>query len=153
MFDKNLIHTIQEESAQWDRPVLSVYLNVDPSHETNLNQGYLARYKTALRQAEERLALDGDGLERFRSVSKAVEQQLSDYEPDAKALILFRTPKGRGWRRGMGMPVRECVDWAEQPVLEPLVELLDEQERYAVALVDRAHARVFVAHLGEIEYR
>jgi peptide subunit release factor 1 (eRF1) len=35
--------------------------------------------------------------------------------------------------------------------LEPLAEVLDEYERYGVALIDRGRARLFVAHLGEIE--
>ena len=151
MFEKNLIRTIREQSERWDRPLLSFYLNVDPSQETNLNKGYVARYKTAVRELEARLALEGAALERFRKVAKRVEKQLSDYEPDAKAVVSFRTPKGRSWKRGIHVRVREVVEWADAPALEPLVEVLDEHERYGVALADRGRARIFVTHLGEIE--
>jgi peptide subunit release factor 1 (eRF1) len=151
MFDKNLMKTIREQSERWDAPVLSVYLNVDPSQQRNLNQGYLARYKTGVRELEARLGLDEAALDLFRKVTRRVEKQLADYEPDAKALVLFRTPRGRSWRRGLHVPVREVVEWADAPALEPLAEVLDEHERYGVALVDRGRARIFAAHLGEIE--
>ena len=35
MFEKNLISTIREQFGRCQRPILSVYLNVDPSQETN----------------------------------------------------------------------------------------------------------------------
>jgi hypothetical protein len=37
------------------------------------------------------------------------------------------------------------------PDLAPLLRLLDEHERYAVALVDKEKARLFSVFLGEIE--
>ena len=151
MFEKNLIQTIREQSERWGKPVLSVYLNVDPSQETNLNQGYLARYRTAVRALEARLGLEEAALEGFRTVASLVDQQLASYQPDAKALVLFRDSNGNSWIRGMRVLVREAVEWADAPTLEPLAEVLDENERYGIALVDRGKARLFVAHLGEIE--
>ena len=151
MFEKNLIGTIREQAQRWDKPVLSVYLNVDPSHEVNLNQGYLARYRTAVRDVETRLVQEEGAFEQFRRVASRVEKQLAGYTPAAKALVLFRTPKGKSWMRGLQVPVREAVEWADAPALEPLAEVLDEHERYGVALADRGKARIFVAHLGEIE--
>jgi peptide subunit release factor 1 (eRF1) len=151
MFNKNWIPSIREWAADNDEPMLSVYLNVDPSHETNLNQGYLTRFKAAVRSVAERLAHDEAALEQFEGVAEALEKELQDYKPDAKALVIFRTPDGRDWRRGVRVNVRETVAWSQSPALEPLVEMLDEHERYGVALVDKGRARLFVAHLGEIE--
>ncbi|MEZ5361878.1 MAG: hypothetical protein R2748_05900 [Bryobacterales bacterium] len=151
MFEKNLSKTIREQAERWDKPVLSMYLNVDPSQEVNLNQGYLARYRAAVRDVEGRLVHEKGLLEQLRKVASSVEKRLTDYEPDAKAVVLFETPKGNAWMHGLHVSVRECVEWADAPALEPLAEVLDEHERYGVALVDRGRARIFVAHLGEIE--
>jgi len=151
MIEKNFLQSVRQWAAGADDPVLSVYLNVDPSDEKNLNQGYLTRFKTGVRKIAERLAHDEAELERFRRVAGALEKELEDYKPDAKALAIFQTPHGLDWRCGVRVKVRECVDWTTSPLLEPMVEMLDEHERYGVALVDRGRARLFAAHLGEIE--
>ena len=150
MFPKDLIRTVQEDAAAWVGPVLSVYLNVDPSQDTNLNRGYLARFKTAVRKVEEGHSWHGK-LEEFRRTTRLLETEIGDYTPDAKALMIFRTPEGKGSRHRFRVRMREAVLWAAGPALEPLAEALDEHERYGVALVDRGRARLFVAQLGEIE--
>jgi peptide subunit release factor 1 (eRF1) len=47
--------------------------------------------------------------------------------------------------------VRNGVWWRDTPYLRPLIEILDEHERYGVVLTDREHARLFTVVLGEIE--
>jgi peptide chain release factor subunit 1 len=47
--------------------------------------------------------------------------------------------------------VRNTLRWLDKPYVRPLLELMDEHERYGVVLTDRAHARLFTIFLGEIE--
>lgn len=151
MIEKNLLQSVRQWAAGADEPVLSVYLNVDPSDAKNLNQGYLTRFKTAVRKIAEALAHDEAALGQFRTVAALVGKELAEYEPDTKALAIFQMPYGLNWRCAVRVPVREAVEWAPSPMLEPMVEMLDEHERYGVALVDRGRARLFAAHLGDIE--
>jgi len=51
----------------------------------------------------------------------------------------------------LNVRVRSVARWDETPYVRPLVELLDEYERYCVALADRERARLFTIYLGEIE--
>jgi peptide chain release factor subunit 1 len=47
--------------------------------------------------------------------------------------------------------VRNGLWWRDTPYARPLIEILDEHERYGVILTDREHARLFTVFLGEIE--
>ncbi|MCL6641247.1 MAG: host attachment protein [Candidatus Rokubacteria bacterium] len=47
--------------------------------------------------------------------------------------------------------VRDHLAFEPVPDVAPLLELFDEYERYAVALVDKEHARLFTVFGGEIE--
>jgi peptide chain release factor subunit 1 len=49
------------------------------------------------------------------------------------------------------VPVADHLAFEPTPDLAPLLELVDEYERYAVALVDKETARLFTVFLGEIE--
>jgi peptide chain release factor subunit 1 len=48
-------------------------------------------------------------------------------------------------------PLTTAVHWGETLYVRPLLELLDDYERYGVILVDKERARVFTVFLGEIE--
>jgi peptide subunit release factor 1 (eRF1) len=47
--------------------------------------------------------------------------------------------------------VPNILTWRDVPYVRPLLELIDEHERYGVVLTDREHARLFSIFLGEIE--
>jgi peptide chain release factor subunit 1 len=56
------------------------------------------------------------------------------------------------WAREVNASVQNNAHWSEAPYLLPLLEILDEYERYRVVLVDRTQARLFTVFMGEIEY-
>jgi peptide subunit release factor 1 (eRF1) len=49
------------------------------------------------------------------------------------------------------VPVADAAHAGPTPYIRPLLDVLDEYERYAVALVDKEKARLFTVYLGEIE--
>jgi peptide subunit release factor 1 (eRF1) len=55
------------------------------------------------------------------------------------------------WAYELHVPVMTEVRWSEKPYLRPLLEIIDEHERYGMILTDRAQARLFSIFLGEIE--
>jgi peptide chain release factor subunit 1 len=73
-------------------------------------------------------------------------------EPRAKGFLCFSDDSENFfWTREIKAPVRNQARWSDTPYIAPLLEILDEYERYGVILVDKAHARLFSVYIGEIE--
>jgi peptide subunit release factor 1 (eRF1) len=91
-------------------------------------------------------------LKLLRAAADEVYSELEDYKPNAKSLVLMRDAKsGKNWRQEFQIPIAEIVEWAQSPYLLPLVEALDEHERFAVVLIERGRARIFVVCAGQAE--
>jgi peptide chain release factor subunit 1 len=134
-----------------DHPVLSVYLDVDQSRETNRNRKFEVSLGNLLRGLEQGL-VDVFEREEFAAYAERVKRFVSVYRPGARSLVIFCDALGDFfWHREMEVPVRSEARWSEIFYLRPLLETLDEYERYGVILADRAQARLFTVHLGEIE--
>jgi peptide chain release factor subunit 1 len=134
-----------------DHPVLSVYLDVDQSRETNRNRKFEVSLGNLVRGLEQGL-VDVFEREEFAAYAERVKRFVSVYRPGARSLVIFCDALGDFfWHREMEVPVRSEARWSEIFYLRPLLETLDEYERYGVILADRAQARLFTVHLGEIE--
>ena len=132
-------------------PVLSVYLNVDQSRETNLNRKFEVSLGNLLRELEQGL-IDGFEREVFAASAERMRRFVADYQPAARNLVILCDALGDFlWHRELNVPLRNEVRWSEAFYLRPLIEALDEFERYGVVLADRAQARLFTVYLGEIE--
>ena len=88
----------------------------------------------------------------FRAAAQSVLSRLEDQPWSGRSLALF-SPSGGGspWWRELRIPMRSQAHWGPTPFLRPLIEALEEYERYGVALVDKARARLFTIFLGKIE--
>ena len=81
-------------------------------------------------------------------------QAVASYQPQGRALALFcDASDGFFWQRDLKVGVETEVRWDERPYLRPLIEAMDEHERYGVVLVSREQARLFTIMLREIEER
>jgi peptide chain release factor subunit 1 len=68
------------------------------------------------------------------------------------AVIYSCTPR-RLWEVfQLQVRTRPMARFAERPILAPLAALLDDHERYAVALVDKDRARLLQVFLGRVEH-
>jgi peptide chain release factor subunit 1 len=73
-------------------------------------------------------------------------------EPHGKAVALFSCQARGLWQvHLLAVHAEDHLAFELMPDLAPLLRLLDEHERYAVALVDKEKARLFSVFLGEIE--
>src|ERR1700724_1825644 len=81
-----------------------------------------------------------------------VGEWLDRFPPVGLGLAIFGCPPAGLWEAfHLHVPVRNRLVVEATPYVEPLLDLLDEYERYAVALVDKEKARFFSVFLGEIE--
>ncbi len=126
---------------RFETPVLSVYLNVDPTDRTR--DEYRLRLRQLLKQAEG--AADHADIE-------AVEAFFDhEYDWSGRGAVVFSCQKENFWRsHSLAIPVRSGVTVANRPYIKPLAELVDAYGSYAVAVVDRRQARMLLFDVGEL---
>jgi peptide chain release factor subunit 1 len=128
--------------------VLSAYLDLTP--ERQLRRAFAIAFKAGVQQAREQL--DERGREELARESERVETWLETAEPHGKSVAVFTCePRGLWETHFLPARVADAVTFQPVPHVEPLLEILDEYERYAVAVVDKERARLFTVFMGQIE--
>ncbi|OGO08375.1 MAG: hypothetical protein A2Z66_11995 [Chloroflexi bacterium RBG_13_66_10] len=122
------------------QPVLSVYLNVDPS------QGTADAHKLRLRQMLKEL--NGGRLKDHEVLERYLEHE---FDWTGRSLALFSCADREFFRSfSLAIPMRSRARWMDRPYVKPLADLLDHYGGYGVALVDKQGARLLHFHLGEL---
>jgi hypothetical protein len=139
MFDEKSLKALA--SIQADGPILSVYLNVDPTERT------AEEYKLTLR---EMLKTVGDSVD--EADKEAVKQYVDlEYDWAGRGLAVFSRQAEDIWHTfSLAVPVRSGTTVARRPYISPLVEVNGLYGRYVVALVDRQGGRFFFFQMGEL---
>lgn len=121
-----------------EHPVLSVYLNTDPS------EGNTDTHKLRLRSMIKDINLSED--------VKAIEQFFNhEYNWAGRGVAVFSCSAENFFRTyPLAVPVRNLVHIGDRPSVKPLAALLDNYGGYGVVLVDKQGARVFSFHMGEL---
>jgi len=128
-------------SYQPSFPVLSVYLNVDPS------VGSADVYKLRLRQMLKNF--DQDAVEDTEAVERFVEHM---YDWSGRSLAIFSCAQDNFFRSfSFALPVRNRTRRLNRPYVKPLVDFLDNYGNYGVVLIDKQGARLFHFHLGQLQ--
>ncbi len=119
-------------------PVLSVYLNTDPS------AGNADAYRLRLRNMmkEVKLPQDIEAIERYFN---------TEYNWSGRGVAVFSCA-AQGFFRAypLAVPVRDMISASDRPTIKPLADLRDSFGGYGVVLVDKQGARVFSFHLGQL---
>lgn len=119
-------------------PVLSVYLNTDPS------AGNADAYRLRLRNMmkEVNLPQDIEAIERYFN---------TEYNWSGRGVAVFScAPQGFFRAYPLAVPVRDLISAGDRPAIKPLADLRDSFGGYGVVLVDKQGARVFSFHLGQL---
>jgi len=136
MLSENDLQELLGYQAQ--HPVLSLYLNTEPS------QGSADAYRLRLRGMLKEVHLPED--------VRAVEQYFShEFDWSGRGVAVFSCAPEKFFRAyPLAVPVRERVRQGSQPFVKPLADLWDAYAGYGVVLVDKQGARLFFFHLGEL---
>ncbi len=122
------------------QPVLSVYLTTD------LSQHLKEERRLALKQMLDRL-----GEAANQDVERVHKYLDHEFDWQSKSVALFSSAPAEFWREiRLAVPVTNFASFEPQPNIRVMTDLLDEYECFAVALVNRDHARFFAISLGEI---
>jgi peptide chain release factor subunit 1 len=132
-------------------PVLSVYLSTDPSRLANIRRGYEAVLHQML-QSIEGLLTEKPARKQFAEDAGRVKHVVKTHIPREKSLAIYcDASEDFCWLRGLRVSMRNDAHWDETPYLRPLLEALDEYERYGVVLIEHGRSRLFTVFMGEIE--
>ncbi len=119
-------------------PVLSVYLNTDPS------EGNADTHKLRLRSMIKDINLTKD----VENIEKFFEHS---YNWSGRGVAVFSCSAKDFFRAyPLAVPVRNLVHISDRPSVKPLAALLDNYGGYGVVLVDKQGARLFFFHMGEL---
>ncbi len=119
-------------------PVLSIYLNTDPS------EGNADTHKLRLRSMikEINLTKDVEVIERYFN---------HEFNWSGRGAAIFSCQSSNFFRvYPLAVPVRNLVHISDRPSVKPLAALLDNYGGYGVVLIDKQGARVFSFHMGEL---
>lgn len=128
---------------------VSLYLNVNPA--MNIKNNYMIHVKNMLKQTFETLD---------KSILKKIGKDLGKIESYIKTnkkifkngLALISCHEKGFWKEfHLAVPVKNEIIIDKTPYIKPLLDILDNYQRYAILLVGRDVARFFIIHLGEIE--
>jgi peptide chain release factor subunit 1 len=146
------LESLMQREATPGSPVLSVFLDTDQSRQINIERGFEVVLKDMLREIRQKL--DKEARQEFDADAEQIRQFVADYRDVKRGLVVFCDASEKlFWHRELNVRVRNRARWDEPPFVGPLIEMLDEYERYAVVLTDRKQARFFTIFLGEIEIR
>jgi rubrerythrin len=139
MFKQEDLHELAAYQAE--TPILSVYLNVDPTEHTT------DEYKLALRQ----MLKQAEGIAAPKDLA-AVERFFDhEYDWSGRGVSVFSAAQEGFWRTySLAVPVATGVTVARKPYIWPLAALMDAYGSYAVAQVDRQEVRLLLFEMGEL---
>jgi peptide subunit release factor 1 (eRF1) len=126
-----------------------VYLDINQGEASNLKRRFEVELKDRLRLMGDRL--DGEKSKQFSADARRVQEYVTAFEPHGKGLIIFSDEsEDLFWSSVVSVPVQTAIRWSETAWVTPLLSMLDEYERYGVALADKGRARLFTVFMREI---
>jgi hypothetical protein len=88
MISKEEMGTLIGRKGKPGHPVLSVYLDVDQSRETNLNRKFEVSLGNLLRELEQGLVNQSER-EEYAADAERMRRFVSNYRPGARSLVIF----------------------------------------------------------------
>jgi len=132
--------------------VLSLYLTFDPA--AGERRDIRAAFVDAIKPLDQLPLSDGQRARLEEEQALVQEFAGSRFALHGRSVILFSCRPRKLWQVfQLQAPVRPLARFAERPAVAQMAAILDEHERYAVALVDKDEARLLSVYLGQAEQR
>ena len=133
--------------TQQESNTLTLYVDLDQGSRANRHGGFLVQAESLLKS----LRSESGGDEQLDDAVRRAVRLMSSVEPQGRAAMVVVHPEtGLEEVHQTGVPFPASAFWRRGAFLRPVVEAMDENERYAVVLADARRARLFTVYLGEI---
>lgn len=150
MLSRRDLEPLLEYRSRKTSPVLSLYLDVDLSRPSNRSRGIRAGARALLAALRDEID-SGARAQEFDEDVRRAEAFLTDYSAAGRSLVLFCDVSEKFlWHRTLPVRLPPDARYSREPYVRPLLEMLDEQERAGVVVLDRRQARLYSVSLGEI---
>jgi len=152
IFEPQTLQALKEHCARDGSPVLSVYLNIDPTLPVNARGGYKTMLGNMLEKIERSVEKDDQLMKHFSEDAEWVKSRIDVLIPRGKTYVAF-CDVSEDFYFEEEIPIRlpNAIFYEDTPYVRPIMEAMDEYERYGVVLLDREKARFFVVMFGQIE--
>lgn len=128
---------------------LSIYLHIDPGAQENqaTRPAWSIWLKNNLRKIEKEIIAPED--EGWESITSRLESFFSAYKPDGKTLVMWIDDENQTILE-LPIAMQNQAVFGE-PVLAPMLRVMDEYKHYLIVLVDKEKAIIRSAYLGNFE--
>jgi hypothetical protein len=152
MISHDDLRQLQHYLSGPDSLILSLYVNIDQSNAANLNRGFETHVEGLFRQVAESQNSNEGSRKRFDAECQRIRHFLTGYVPKGKALVVFSDSKQDfWWQRDLQVELPTGARWSPQPWVRPLLEVIEETDRFGVVLIDKHRARILAADAAGIE--
>jgi peptide chain release factor subunit 1 len=137
------LHTLTQQKTH----TLTLYIDIDQNKPSNRRGGFVVQAEALLKELRSRHGRSG----RLEVASKTALGLVKKLRPSAKAALVVVHPESDlAEIFQLGVPFAASAYWRRGAFLRPIVEAMDEHERYGVVLADTKRARLFTVYVGEI---
>jgi hypothetical protein len=144
------IQQVRDVVRNMEQPVLSFYLQV--SNELQENQSdqpaWSIYVKNILRTRDQETNNQSGG--DWKTVRDRAMAYFDGYQPTSRGLVAFFSASDQQIYELPIAPQENASSFGE-PLVIPLLWLMDEFEPYVVVLIDQEHAQVFSTYLGDMQ--
>jgi hypothetical protein len=124
-----------------------MYVDIDQNKQSNRRRGYVVQAEALLKGLKSRQARS----DRLNTACKQALALVRNMKPKGKAALVVVHPETRLRELvQIDLPFPVSVHWRRGAFLRPVVEAMDEHERYGVVLTDNQRARLFTVVMGEL---
>ncbi len=137
------LHTLTQEEGL----TLTLYLDIDQNKQANRRRRWIVQAEALFKNLK---AENGPDRKLADAIRRALEV-VRKMKPNGKsALVVVHTPSKTVEGFQLNVPLATSAHWRQGAFLRPIVEAMDENERYAVVLTSTQRARIFTVFMGEL---
>ena len=137
------LHTLTQQKTF----TLTMYLDIDQNKQSNRKRGFVVQAEALLKNLKAR-----SGRSTRLDVAAGIAMGLvRKMRPTGKAALVVVHPETKLEEiKQIELPFAASAHWRRGAFLRPVVEAMDEHERYGVVLTDTKRARLFTIYVGEL---
>ena len=137
------LHTLTQEEGL----TLTLYVDIDQNKQANRKRGFAVQAEAMLKVLKAEHGPD----RKLADASRRALDLVKKVKPKGlSALVVVNLPTKTAELHQLQVPLAASVHWRQGAFLRPIVEAMDEHERYAVVLTSTQRARIFTITMGEL---
>jgi hypothetical protein len=137
------LHTLTQQETF----TLTLYLDIDQNKPANRKRGFVVQAEALLKDLK---TTHGPDRRLADAVRRALELVRKLRPKGRSALVVVNSSLKLAEIYELELPFAASAHWRKGAFLRPIVEAMDENERYGVVLTSTTRARIFTSYMGQI---